>query len=85
MSALGGGLNRSTQHFIFEGKDGVYSEGSAISSWFHCGKEDGAVESLGERGIAQTIGRAFNRPSSSVYCQIAPHAQRFNACVASTG
>jgi len=24
MSALGGGLNRSTQHFIFEGKDGVW-------------------------------------------------------------
>jgi hypothetical protein len=23
LSALGGGLNRSTQHFIFEGKDGV--------------------------------------------------------------
>ena len=24
------GLNGSTQHFILEGKDGVYSEGSAI-------------------------------------------------------
>ena len=23
MSAIGGGLNRSTQHFILEGKDGV--------------------------------------------------------------
>jgi hypothetical protein len=23
MSGLGGGLNRSTQHFIFEGQDGV--------------------------------------------------------------
>ena len=54
MSAFGGGLNRSTQHFIFEGKDGVYSEGSAISSWFHCGREDGAVELLGERGIAES-------------------------------
>jgi hypothetical protein len=54
MSALGGDLNRSTQHFIFEGKDGVYSEGSAISSWFHCGRADGAVESLGERGIAES-------------------------------
>ena len=30
MSAIGGGLNRSTQHFILEGKDGVYSDGSEI-------------------------------------------------------
>ena len=50
MSALCGGLNRSTQHFILEGKDGVYSEGSAISSRFHSGREDGAVKSLAERG-----------------------------------
>ena len=36
-------------------------------------------------GSLKALGRAFNRPSSSDYCQIAPHAQRFNACVASTG
>ena len=54
LSALCGGLNRSTQHFILEGKDGVYSDGSEISSWFHCGRADGAVESLGERGIAES-------------------------------
>ena len=34
MSVIGGGLNGSTQHFILEGKDGVYSDGSAISSRF---------------------------------------------------
>ena len=45
-----GGLNGSTQHFILEGKDGVYSEGSAISSRFHSGREGGAVKSLAERG-----------------------------------
>ena len=50
MSALGGGLNGSTQHFILEGKDGVYSEGSAISSRFRSGREGGAVKSLAERG-----------------------------------
>ncbi len=49
-SAIGGGFNGSTQHFILEGKDGVYSEGSTISSGFHNGKEDGAVKSLAERG-----------------------------------
>ena len=35
---------------ILEGKDGVYSEGSAISSRFHSGREGGAVKSLAERG-----------------------------------
>jgi hypothetical protein len=30
MSGLGGGLNRSTQHFILEGKDGVW-DGTKIS------------------------------------------------------
>ena len=31
-------------------KDGVYSEGSAISSRFHSGREGRAVKSLAERG-----------------------------------
>ena len=51
----------------------MYSEGSAISSRFHSGREDGAVKSLAERGVDQTIGRAFSKPSSSLYCQVAPH------------
>ena len=36
-------------------------------------------------GVAQTIGRAFSKPSSSICCQVAPHGGRFNASVASTG
>ena len=35
------------------------AEGSAISSWFHRGREDGAVESLGERGIAESAWASF--------------------------
>ena len=54
MSAYDGGLNRSTQHFILERKDGVYSDGSEISSWFLCGREDGVVGSLAERGVAKS-------------------------------
>ena len=74
MSVIGGGLNRSTQHFILERKDGVYSDGSAISSWFQSGREDGVVDSLAERGKSlKAIGRAFSKPSSSLYCQVAPH------------
>ena len=49
MSALCGGLNRSTQHYLGL-KRSVYSEGSAISSRFHSGREGGAVKSLAERG-----------------------------------
>ncbi len=41
-----GGLNRSTQHFILKGKDGVCGDRPKISSRFHCGREDGVVGSL---------------------------------------
>src|ERR1700737_921796 len=41
-----GGLNRSTQHFILEGKDGVYGYGSKISSRFHGGRENGVMGPL---------------------------------------
>ena len=46
MSAHGGGLNRSTQHFILESKDGVYGYGSKISSRFHGGRENGVMGPL---------------------------------------
>ena len=72
LSALGGGLNRSTQHFILNGKDGVYGDLSRISSRFHCGRESGGI--AGQRGESlKAIGRAFGKPSSSIYFQLAPH------------
>jgi hypothetical protein len=52
--AGGGGLNRSTQHFILNGKDGVYGDVSRISSRFHCGRESGVVGSLAKRGVAES-------------------------------
>ncbi len=73
MSAMGGGLNRSTQHSIVRWKDGVCSDGSEISLWFHCDREDGVVGSLAERESLKAIGRAFGKPSSSIYYQVAPH------------
>jgi hypothetical protein len=54
MSAMPGGLNRSTQHFILNGKDGVYGDVSRISSRFHCGRESGVVGSLAKRGVAES-------------------------------
>src|ERR1700737_670229 len=49
---LPGGLNRSPQHFILEGKDGVW-DGTEISSRFYCGGEDGVMGSLEAWGVAE--------------------------------
>jgi hypothetical protein len=72
MSVFAGGLNRSTQHFILERKDGVYGDGPSISSRFHCGSENGVVGSLAAGEALKAIGRAFGKPSSSIYFQVAP-------------
>src|SRR3974377_2174450 len=44
--AMEGGLNRSTQHSILTGKDGVYGDATRILSGVHCGSEDRALGSL---------------------------------------
>jgi hypothetical protein len=54
MSALPGDLNRSTQHFVLKGKDGVFGDKPRISSRFYCGREDGAVGSLAARGVTES-------------------------------
>ena len=54
ISGFGGGLKRSTQHFILNGKDGVYGDEAKISSRVHCGREDGVVGSLAARGVAES-------------------------------
>jgi hypothetical protein len=48
----GGGLNRSTQHFILEGKDGVW-DGTEISQRVYGGREDGVMGSLEAWGVAE--------------------------------
>src|ERR1039458_5844818 len=73
LSAFGGDLNGSTQHFIFNGKDGVCGDQSKISSRLHCGRENGVVGALAAGESLKAIGRAFGKPSSSIYCQVAPH------------
>ena len=52
-SFMDGGLNRSAQHFILNGKDGVSGDQSKISSRFHCGRENGVVGSLEARRVAE--------------------------------
>ena len=72
MSAYDGGLNWSTQHSILKGK-GVYGDASRIFSRLHCGRENRALGPLAGRGSLKAIGRAFGKPSSSIYFQLAPH------------
>jgi hypothetical protein len=60
------------QHFILIGKDGVYGDESKISSRFHGGRENGALGSLAAGESLKAIGRAFGKPSSSIYFQLAP-------------
>jgi hypothetical protein len=52
-SGFGGGLNRSTQHFILKRKDGVYGDESKISSRLHCGRENGIVGPLAAWGVVE--------------------------------
>src|SRR3974377_286757 len=68
---VSGGLNRSPQHSILTGKDGVYGDARRILSGVHCGREDRALGSLAAWRVA--VGRAFGKPSSSIYFQLAPH------------
>jgi ABC transporter substrate binding protein len=49
----GGGLKRSTQHFILQGRDGVDGDGPKTHSRFQCGGERGIVGPLAARGVAE--------------------------------
>jgi hypothetical protein len=40
---LGGDLNRSTQHFILDGKDQLKADKSVISWWYEGGRENHLV------------------------------------------
>ena len=72
-SGFGGGLNRSTQHFILEGKDGVCR---CIRDFVE-GLQRPRRRKLWDRWqrgkSLKAIGRAFGKPSSSIYFQVSPH------------
>jgi len=70
---LEGGLNRSPQHSILTGKDGVYGDATRILSGVHCGREDELWDRWQRGESLKAIGRAFGKPSSSIYFQLAPH------------
>ena len=73
MSAVGGGLNGSTQHSILKGK----MECSAMRRGYFRGftaSEKTELWDRWQRGESlKAIGRAFGKPSSSIYFQLAPY------------
>jgi hypothetical protein len=48
-------------------------DGLEFSSRFHSGREDETMGSLAAGESLKAIGRAFGKPSSSIYNQVAPH------------
>jgi hypothetical protein len=68
-----GGFKGSTQHFILEERDGV----DAMERGYGRGFDAVAKAELWERWrrgeSLKAIGRAFGKPSSSIYFQVAPH------------
>jgi hypothetical protein len=70
---MAGDLNRSTQHFILEGKDGV----CRMERRFHRGYSPAEKAELWDRWkrgeSLKAIGRAFGKQSSSIYFLVAPH------------
>ena len=70
----GGGLNRSTQHFILRGKDGVCVViGQTYRRGFTAAEKTELWDRWQRGESLKAIGRAFGKPSSSIYCQVAPH------------
>jgi hypothetical protein len=70
---LKGGLNRSTQHFISQGE----MECALMGQRFHRGFTAAEKTELWDRWkrgeSLKAIGRAFGKPSSSIYFLVAPH------------
>ena len=73
MSAYDGGLNRSTQHFILKGKDGVCGDQSRYRRGFSAAEKTELWDRWQRGESLKAIGRAFGKPSSSIYFQVAPH------------
>src|SRR5258707_14399222 len=69
---LGGGLNRSTQHFILKKRWSVAMERRFRRGFTAAEKTE--LWDRWKRGESlKAIGRAFGKPSSSIYFLVAPH------------
>src|SRR5258708_36773325 len=77
MSAIrplsGGGLNRSTQHFISKGEMECALMGQRFNSGFSAAEKTELWDRWKRGESLKAIGRAFGKPSSSIYFLVAPH------------
>jgi IS30 family transposase len=73
MSVIGGGLNGSTQHFIFNGKMECMQMKRRYSRGFSAAEKTELWDRWQRGEPLKAIGRAFGKPSSSIYFQLAPH------------
>ena len=73
VSGRRGGLSRSSQHFILNGKMEWIVMGQGYRRGFSSAEKT-AMWDRWQRGESlKAIGRAFGKPSSSIYFQLAPH------------
>ena len=73
MSACGGGLNGSTQHFILNGKMECLVMGRSYRRGFSAAERSELWDRWQRGESLRSIGRVFGKPSSSIYFQLAPH------------
>ena len=73
MSGLPGALNRSTQHFILNAKMECLMIGQRYLRGFTATEKTELWDRWQRGESLKAIGRAFGKPSSSIYFQVAPH------------
>jgi len=73
MSAFGGGLNRSTQHFILNAKMECLQMKQSHRRGFSTAEKTELWYRWQRGESLKAIGRAFSKPSSSIYFQLVPH------------
>src|SRR6516164_6638433 len=78
-SLLGGGLKRSTQHFISDPRDGVDGDGAEICSRFQCGGERGVVGALAASGVGHS-GHSADKAEGPRSAQRGPSAEIVVIC-----
>jgi hypothetical protein len=73
LSAIDGGLNRSPQHFILEEKMECLTMDQRFRRGFSAAEKTELWDRWQRGESLKGIGRAFGKPSSSIYYQVAPH------------
>jgi IS30 family transposase len=73
MSGCGCDLNRSTQHFILNGKMGCMLMSQRYRRGFTAAEKTELWDCWQRGESLKAIGRAYGKPSSSIYFQLAPH------------